>query len=171
MERKLREIFNRVDVNRSGLLSEYELSSALINNDYTRFNSDTVRLMIKLFDKDGSGTINFPEFVELWKYIAYWRKIFQQFDVDGSATISFQEYQDALKAFGYAMSADTILFIFNKFTHFQRGTIPVMQFDMFVDSLIWLLRITNSFKKYDERGDGVGVFPFQQFVMEVMNFR
>ncbi len=171
LERQLHDLFNKVDINRTGVLSEYELSNALLNNDYSRFNSDTVRLMIKLFDKDGTGSIGFREFYHLWNYIAYWRRIFQQFDSNNSKTISFQEYSHALESFGYHISTDTVLYIFQKFSQYRQGAQPSMQFDMFVESLVWLLRCTNSFKKYDTRGTGIGTIPFQDFVMEVMNFR
>ncbi|KAL2817666.1 hypothetical protein BDW59DRAFT_165823 [Aspergillus cavernicola] len=37
-----------------------------------------------MFDRDGSGTINFEEFVSLWRYLAAWRELFDRFDEDRS---------------------------------------------------------------------------------------
>lgn len=46
----------------SGQLSEQELSKALVNGDYTSFDPHTVKMMIRMFDVDRSGTISFDEF-------------------------------------------------------------------------------------------------------------
>jgi Ca2+-binding EF-hand superfamily protein len=46
----------------SGQLSESELQAALVNGDWSRFDPHTVRMMIRMFDADRSGSINFDEF-------------------------------------------------------------------------------------------------------------
>lgn len=46
-EANLRNLFNGVDRNGNGALSETELGSALVNGDYSKFDRETVRLMIK----------------------------------------------------------------------------------------------------------------------------
>jgi hypothetical protein len=46
----------------SGQLTEKELRAALVNGDYTAFDPQTVRMMIKMFDTDRSGSISFEEF-------------------------------------------------------------------------------------------------------------
>lgn len=68
----------------SGRLSEPELRSALVNSDFTAFDPQTIRMMIRyalyvcsssckrlttfsMFDADRSGTINFDEF---WSVIS-----------------------------------------------------------------------------------------------------
>ena len=43
----------------TGQLSERELSAALVNGDWTAFDPHTVRMMIRMFDSDRSGTIGF----------------------------------------------------------------------------------------------------------------
>jgi peflin len=55
-------LFRAVDVTGHGQLSEEELSKALVNDEYTTFDPLTVRMMIKMFDQDGSGTIGYEEF-------------------------------------------------------------------------------------------------------------
>lgn len=62
-----RESFSRVDKDRSGFISADELQSALSNGTWTPFNRETVRLMIGMFDKQNTGTINFNDFGALWK--------------------------------------------------------------------------------------------------------
>ena len=58
-------------------------------------------MMIKMFDRDHSQTINVNEFCELWKYLGDWRKTFDRYDVDRSGNISQQELAQALQQMGY----------------------------------------------------------------------
>jgi Ca2+-binding EF-hand superfamily protein len=51
-----------VDKDGSGQLSEEELSAALVNKDWRPFHPHTVKMMIKMFDADRNGNINFDEF-------------------------------------------------------------------------------------------------------------
>ena len=51
-----------MDKSQTGQLTERELGKALVNGDYTSFDQHTVRMMIRMFDVDKSGSINFDEF-------------------------------------------------------------------------------------------------------------
>jgi peflin len=51
-----------VDKRGTGQLDEEELKIALVNGDFSTFNIHTVRMMIRMFDQDQSGTIGFDEF-------------------------------------------------------------------------------------------------------------
>ena len=55
-------LFKAVDKTGTGQLSETELSAALVNGDWTAFDPHTVKMMIRMFDTDKSGTIGFDEF-------------------------------------------------------------------------------------------------------------
>lgn len=55
-------LFKAVDKNGTGQLSEKELKAALVNGDWTTFDPHTVKMMIRMFDVDKSGTIGFDEF-------------------------------------------------------------------------------------------------------------
>ncbi len=57
-------------------------------------------MMIGMFDRDGTSTINFEEFVSLWKYIDDWQKCFRSFDRDNSGSIDKNELKMALTSFG-----------------------------------------------------------------------
>ncbi len=76
-------------------------------------------MMIGMFDRDGSSTIDFQEFRALWKYVSDWEKCFRyvvgffyiedikqklfysrKFDLDGSGTIDKHELKTALSSFG-----------------------------------------------------------------------
>ena len=55
-------LFKAVDRSGTGQLTEKELRAALVNGDYTSFDPHTVKMMIRMFDADKSGTIGFDEF-------------------------------------------------------------------------------------------------------------
>ena len=55
-------LFKAVDKRGTGQLTEEELRAALVNGDFTSFDPQTVRMMIRMFDLDRSGTIGFDEF-------------------------------------------------------------------------------------------------------------
>ncbi|KAK8019491.1 programmed cell death protein 6 [Apiospora arundinis] len=97
-------LFRAVDKDGTGQLSERELSAALVNGDWTAFDLHTVRMMIRMFDSDRSGTIGFDEFCGLWSFLASWRTLFDRFDADRSGNISLDEFSNALVAFRYRLS-------------------------------------------------------------------
>ena len=55
-------LFKAVDQNGTGQLSERELGKALVNGDFTQFDPHTVKMMIRMFDIDKTGSISFDEF-------------------------------------------------------------------------------------------------------------
>lgn len=63
-----------------------------------------------MFDRDFSGTINYQEFTQLWKYVTDWQNTFRQFDQDGSGSIDRHELKNALLTFGKTLV--TMIFIF-----------------------------------------------------------
>ncbi|RDW67844.1 hypothetical protein BP6252_09240 [Coleophoma cylindrospora] len=144
-------LFKAVDKDRSGTLSERELSAALVNGDWSSFDPHTVKMMIRMFDSDRSGTINFDEFCGLWGFLAAWRGLFDRFDVDKSGSISLDEFTNALAAFGYRLSQQFVVILFRTFDKRNEGAIS---FDLFVQSCISLKRMTDVFKKYDDDRDG-----------------
>lgn len=148
-----------------GQLSEKELSAALVNGDWTAFDIQTVRMMIRMFDSDRNGTINFEEFCGLWSFLASWRTLFDRFDVDRSGNISLQEFTDALIAFRYRLSPQFVELLFRTYDKRNEG---VMSFDLFVQSCISLKRMTDVFKKYDDDRDGFITLSFEDFLSEIL---
>lgn len=154
-------LFMQVDKDRSGQLSENELRRALVNGDYTAFDPHTVKMMIRMFDTDRSGTVNFDEFCGLWGFLSAWRGLFDRFDTDRSGMISLQEFTDALVAFGYRLSPQFVQLLFNTYAKNTRGRGDDLKgrekglsFDLFVQACISLKRMTDVFKRYDDDRDG-----------------
>ncbi|KAI0101615.1 EF-hand [Nemania sp. FL0031] len=158
-------LFRAVDKNATGQLSERELSAALVNGDWTAFDPQTVRMMIRMFDSDRSGTIGFEEFCGLWSFLASWRTLFDRFDADRSGNISLDEFSNALVAFRYRLSPSFVELLFQ--TYDKRGE-GVMSFDLFVQACISLKRMTDVFKKYDDDRDGYITLGFEDFLIEIL---
>ncbi|KAJ4295730.1 hypothetical protein N0V88_004432 [Collariella sp. IMI 366227] len=161
----LRPLFNAVDKDGTGWLSERELSAALVNGDWTSFDPQTVRMMIRMFDSDRSGTIGFEEFCGLWSFLASWRTLFDRFDADRSGNISLGEFSNALVAFRYRLSDRFVEILFRTYDKRNEG---VMSFDLFVQACISLKRMTDVFKKYDEDRDGYITLSFEDFLIEIL---
>lgn len=136
-----------------------------MNGDWTAFDPQTVRMMIRMFDSDRSGTIGFSEFCGLWSFLASWRTLFDRFDVDRSGNISLDEFTNALVAFRYRLSPGFVELLFR--TYDKRGE-GVMSFDLFVQACISLKRMTDVFKKYDEDRDGYITLSFEDFLTEIL---
>ncbi|GAP86011.2 putative ef-hand protein [Rosellinia necatrix] len=161
----LRPLFRAVDKDGKGQLTERELSAALVNGDWTAFDQQTVRMMIRMFDSDRSGTIGFDEFCGLWSFLASWRTLFDRFDADRSGNISLDEFSNALVAFRYRLTPGFVELLFN--TYDKRGE-GVMSFDLFVQACISLKRMTDVFKKYDDDRDGYITLGFEDFLVEIL---
>ncbi|KAK3394581.1 hypothetical protein B0H63DRAFT_51073 [Podospora didyma] len=161
----LMPLFNAVDKDETGQLSESELAAALVNGDWTPFDPETVRMMIRMFDSDRSGTIGFDEFCGLWSFLASWRELFDRFDVDKSGTITLDEFTKALIAFRYRLTPGFVGVLFRTYDKRRNGE---MSFDLFVQACISLKRMTDVFKKYDEDRDGFITLSFESFLTEIL---
>lgn len=158
-------LFRAVDKDGTGQLSEKELSAALVNGDWSAFDQQTVRMMIRMFDSDRSGTIGFEEFCGLWSFLASWRTLFDQFDADRSGNISLDEFSKALVAFRYRLSERFVEILFRTYDKRNEGA---MSFDLFVQACISLKRMTDVFKKYDDDRDGYITLSFEDFLTEIL---
>jgi peflin len=116
----------------SGQLTEKQLGAALVNGDWSSFDPNTVRLMISMFETDGSGTIGFEEFCRLWSFLASWRTLFDRFDVDRSGNISLDEFTNALTAFGYRLTPEFVRFLFRQYDKHRSNQ---LSFDLFGESI------------------------------------
>lgn len=161
-------IFQKVDRDRSNAISSKELQEALSNGTWTPFNPETVRLMIGMFDKNNSGTINFEEFGALWKYVSDWQACFRSFDKDSSGNVDRNELKTALTNFGYRLSDNFYNLLIRKFDRSGRG---VINFDDFIQCCVVLHTLTASFRQQDTDADGVIQINYEQFLSMVFSLR
>ncbi|XP_064398322.1 programmed cell death protein 6-like [Halichondria panicea] len=161
-------IFQKVDKDRSGAISSDELQQALSNGSWTTFNPETVRLMIGMFDKDRTGTINFQEFGSLWKYVTDWQSTFRSYDKDNSGAIDKVELKTALTNFGYRLSDRFYDLLIRKFDRSGRGNVA---FDDFIQCCAVIQTLTNSFKAYDTNRNGWISINYEQFLTLVFSLK
>lgn len=161
-------LFGAVDKDKSGELTEAELRTALVNGDWTPFDPHTVRMMIRMFDTNRSGSVNFDEFCGLWGFLSAWRSLFDRFDQDHSGSISYAEFNEALIAFGYRLSQQFVTLLYRTYDRDGRNA---LSFDLFVQACISLKRMTDVFKKYDEDRDGYITLSFEEFLTEIIRQR
>merc|ERR1712110_145318 len=158
--------FHTVDKDRSGRLSADQLQQVLRNNNYSTFDIQVVHLMIGMFDRDNTRTINVNEFCDLWKYLGQWRQTFDRFDVDRSGNISKSELDEALRTMGYSFTSQFSDVLFKKFDYRKSGS---LQFDGFVHSVILIQRLTTAFQGYDTQRNGNAHFTYEQFLACVLS--
>lgn len=162
---QLLRLFRDLDKSARGFVTEAQLAQTLVNGDATKFDPVTVNMMVRMFDSDRNGELEFEEFCGLWRFLEKWCDIFNKFDADHSGTISLDEFKAALVSFQYRLSDAFVEFIFHVYDHGHKG---VITFDIFMQSCITLKRMTDIFKKYDDDRDGFIIINFEDFVTEFL---
>jgi len=144
-----------------------------VNADYTAFDPFTIRGLLRMFSSTATKShITYEEFMNLWRFLAAWRELFERFDEDHSGRISLQEFGKALLAFGYRLSQPFTAVLYNSYN--DRGGMgrrDGMSFDLFVQACISLKRMTDVFKGYDDDRDGYITLSFEEFLTEILRLR
>jgi len=164
---KLWSSFLKVDADRSGSISVFELQTALVNGDWTPFDLDTVKLLMNLFDQNRSGDISFAEFTGLWRYIEDWQRVFRHFDKDGSGTIDTWELESALNQFGMKLSPHLLSLLVSKFASAPSGSEvgdQTITFDRFMRACVFVKQFTESFASFDTDKSGRVQLNYEQFM-------
>ncbi|KAM4705387.1 programmed cell death protein 6 isoform 2-T2 [Rhinophrynus dorsalis] len=157
-------VFQRVDRDRSGVISDTELQQALSNGTWTPFNPATVNSIISMFDRDNKGGVNFNEFSGVWKYITDWQTIFRTYDRDNSGLIDKNELKQALT--GYRLSDQFYDILIRKFDRQRRGQVA---FDDFIQCCIVLQKLTDVFRRYDTDHDGWIHISYEQYLSMIFS--
>jgi len=134
-----KEVFGVIDEDGSGCISTSELKKILDLLDANpqlpgrnarNASQDYVDNILKQADKDGSGTLNFDEFLALMKIekIEQTKEIFQKVDSDGSGKISGAELAKALRAAGFQFSDEEIAEFLDQFDQDGDGQLDQQEF-------------------------------------------
>uniref|UniRef100_A0A8C2XIN0 Programmed cell death protein 6 n=1 Tax=Cyclopterus lumpus TaxID=8103 RepID=A0A8C2XIN0_CYCLU len=160
-------IFQRVDKDRSGVISDSELQQALSNGMYQLYrNLDLSPFFSAMFDRENKGGVNFSEFAGVWKYVTDWQNIFRNYDRDNSGFIDKNELKQALTGFGYRLSDQFYSTLIEKFDRQRKGQVA---FDDFIQCCIVLQRLTDVFRRYDTDQDGWIQVSYEQYLSMVFN--
>ncbi|XP_065193305.1 sorcin-like [Sycon ciliatum] len=158
--------FQAVDADNSGEISATELQQALVNANWSHFNAETCRLMIGMFDKDRTGTIDVQEFASLWKYVNEWKSCFDRFDRDRSGNIDASELLQALTSFGYRLSMEFCKLCVRRY---DRTSATTMKFDDFIQCCVTLQTLTEGFKQRDTQRNGNVTLSYEDFLLMVLD--
>jgi len=169
---QLLQWFNAVDTDRSGSISVAELQAALVNGNWSKFDLDTVKMLMNIFDTDRNGTIGFQEFSGLWKYITDWQGVFRHFDRDRSGTIDGHELSEALRNFGYRLPPSLLTLIEQKYASGPStgyGASTGITFDRFVRACVAVKTLSEAFQRADTDRDGWITISYEEFMRIVLS--
>lgn len=160
------QLFHNHDVKQMGRLTAEELQNLLQNDDNTHFCMSSVDSLINLFGAARFGTVNLNEFISLYKRIKVWRKIFVDNDINCSFTLSVSEFHNSLQELGYLVPFDISEKLFDQYSEFidysRNG--KELKFDKFVETLVWMMRLTKVFRKFDNTQEGIATIHYKDFI-------
>jgi len=102
----MQQWFASVDRDRSGSISAPELAGILFNQ--RPIGMGVANKLIRVFDKDGSGTIDFREYCALHQFLNTMQNAFFSADRDRSGYIDANEMFAAMQAASFQLSLPTI---------------------------------------------------------------
>jgi len=112
-----------MDKDRSGSIAANELANVAIGG--TPIGIETAGKLIRVFDVDKNGTIDFYEYAALHKFLLSMQALFQQQDRDRSGTLDANEIGSALAAGGFRMGPLAIQSLFRKYNKSGYGITTV----------------------------------------------
>ena len=163
----LRAWFDAVDQDHSGKISERELVAALSNAGMA-FSHETAGRMIRMFDRQGDGQINFQEFGQLHQFITNMTNAFRQRDRSGDGLLEGNEVRAALRDGGYMIAEPTFQLMMRKFDREKRGGLKL---DDYIELSICIGTARNVFGFYDQARAGQVTFNFDTFFTAALSMR
>ena len=152
--------FDAVDTDRSGKINAQELQRALSQAQYN-FNVSTAAKMIRMFDRDNSGSIQYMEFQQLYQFINQMSGAFRARDRDRSGTLEGPEVRAALAQSGYQLSEPTFQRMMN---HFDKERSGGLKLDDYIELSVLLGTARNIFMFHDRNRTGQVTFNFDMFI-------
>ncbi|XP_040572811.1 peflin isoform X1 [Lepeophtheirus salmonis] len=152
--------FRAVDTDNSGQIDAAELKKALVNGNWTNFSEEACTIMISLYDKNSTGTIDVNEFQALYSCINEWKATFESIDSDKSGAIEQNELIQAFQQMGYRFTPTFIQNLLAKYDPQNRR----LTLDNFIVSSIQIKRLTDSFRVRDKEMKGHAALGYEDFI-------
>ena len=118
-------------------------------------------MLLGIFDKDNSGTIDIREFQQLWQYINQWKGIFDRYDRDKSGNIDANELYTAYNEMGFRVSAQFCQMVVTRFDRLSKRS---LKFDDFIQTCVMLRGLTEAFKARDTNTNGIVQVNYEDFM-------
>ncbi|EFA81492.1 penta EF hand calcium binding protein [Heterostelium album PN500] len=106
--------FISMDRDRSGTISSHELQYLVIGG--TPLGIDTANKLIRCFDRNRNGQIDFYEYAALHAFINHLYRCFAANDRNFSGTIDVREIYSALASAGFSLPFQTVNLYFMKYS-------------------------------------------------------
>jgi Ca2+-binding EF-hand superfamily protein len=110
---ELQKWFASVDRDGSGTISANELANVAVGG--IRLGIDLAIKLVRIFDVDGSGSIEFREYASLHKFLISMQQVFASADKDRSGRLDSREIHEALKTGGFNIGFTTAQALHRKF--------------------------------------------------------
>ncbi|KAM7272138.1 hypothetical protein ACFE04_031352 [Oxalis oulophora] len=129
----IKEMFNKMDTDKDGIVSIEELKAGL-RNVGSQLAESEVQMLIEAVDTNGKGTMDYGEFLAVSLHLQrvandeHLHKAFSYFDKDGNGFIEPEELQDALKEDGADDCKDIANDIFQEVDTDKDGLISYDEF-------------------------------------------
>eukprot|EP00742_Colponemidia_sp_Colp-10_P022846 GILJ01027091.1.p1 GENE.GILJ01027091.1~~GILJ01027091.1.p1 ORF type:complete len:185 (+),score=37.63 GILJ01027091.1:34-588(+) len=163
----IKQWFDSVDLNCNGSISPMELQAALAKGNHP-FNLSTAEKVVRLFDKDRSGSIGFPEFAEAHLFCENMSNGFRSRDMSGNGELDGTESRLALQASGYQIQEGTFQILMLLFDRRRAGALT---FDDYVEMCIFLHNVRNVYGFYDRQHTDQVTFAFDAFLTAAVTLR
>lgn len=151
-----------------GVVNAFELQTLLhacFHRDLGeyKFNIETCRSLLLLYDTDASFCIEFDEFCKLWQDVKAWYVIFKKYDTDKSGDMDKRELSRALgQVADFKITQKTINIYARKFAN-KNGNVNL---DDFLQIIARTKCLTRSFERQASRSGSVGRNPQAKFNLE-----
>jgi len=109
----MRTWFATMDRDRSGSIAGHELANVAIGG--TPIGLDTATKLIRVFDVDKNGTIDFYEYAALHKFLLNMQSLFSMQDKDRNGRLDGNEIHSALTAGGFKLAPTAAQALFRKY--------------------------------------------------------
>eukprot|EP01025_Chloroclados_australasicus_P006662 TRINITY_DN1212_c0_g1_i1.p1 TRINITY_DN1212_c0_g1~~TRINITY_DN1212_c0_g1_i1.p1 ORF type:complete len:170 (-),score=15.68 TRINITY_DN1212_c0_g1_i1:279-788(-) len=163
----LQQRFQIVDADGSGQIDSMELQKALALGEQ-QFSLAATAKMIRIHDRDGSGTIGFEEFVQLHKFLVNVTSAFKHYDKDNSGCLTADELFHALKDAGFKLESHAFYTLIKIFDPDRTDNLGLSEF---VGMVLFMKSADAVFKAFDPENQGRVMMDYNQFVYATANCR
>jgi len=161
--RQLQAWFDRTDTNRDGRITANELRSQKFKGK--QLSLKTCKKLIKVFDKDKHGAVDFKSYAQLYKFVNVMIDSFKKYDTDRNGKLDPYEISEALRQGGFKFSKETLDTLIQRYT--VRNGKPKsggLDQDDFIELSAFLGQIKSTFHWTDADNDGFVDLSLETFI-------
>eukprot|EP01117_Protostelium_nocturnum_P000227 TRINITY_DN102_c0_g1_i2.p1 TRINITY_DN102_c0_g1~~TRINITY_DN102_c0_g1_i2.p1 ORF type:complete len:416 (-),score=140.58 TRINITY_DN102_c0_g1_i2:60-1307(-) len=170
----IQQTFQTADSDRSGKISHHELASIPVGG--RPIGPNNAKILMRVFDKDNSGQIDFFEFATLFQFLTTMMNAFQAADSDRSGSLDAREIYGAVSGAGFQVGQQTITEICAGYGSASTGSVlgpsassSGISMDQFVNVCAKLAAIRSIFEWNDPQRTGKVSFSYEQLAQIVFN--